>query len=119
MITAVVLDAKYKYDTVDDFFVEEETEDDDEQYDEQRRIAKRADLLTVHAYKDAIQGVTGAYVIYPGTNSSYDLWTESSDELHGIGAFPLYPSAGSSLTTAQKDNLKCFINRIVDKAKQD
>jgi predicted component of viral defense system (DUF524 family) len=119
VITAVVLDAKYKYDTVDDFFVEEETEDDDEQYDEQRRIAKRADLLTVHAYKDAIQGVTGAYVIYPGTNSSYDLWTESSDELHGIGAFPLYPSAGSSLTTAQKDNLKCFINRIVDKAKQD
>lgn len=50
----------------------------------------RADLLKMHAYKDAIRHSSGAYVIYPGTEEECQI--EYHEILPGLGAFPLRPT---------------------------
>lgn len=50
----------------------------------------RADLLKMHAYKDAIRRSSGAYVIYPGTEEERRV--EYHEILPGLGAFPLRPT---------------------------
>ena len=51
--------------------------------------AKRADLLKMHAYRDAVKRSVGAYVLYPGTEDA--LYREYQEILPGLGAFPLRP----------------------------
>jgi predicted component of viral defense system (DUF524 family) len=55
---------------------------------------KRADLLKMHSYKDAIRRTQGAYVIYPGTASR--TWRGFHEIFPGLGAFPLRPDGGDS-----------------------
>src|SRR5690625_4711044 len=50
----------------------------------------RADLLKMHAYRDAIRRSSGAYVIYPGTEQ--ELAAEYHEILPGLGAFALRPT---------------------------
>ena len=50
----------------------------------------RADLLKMHAYKDAIRRSSGAYVIYPGIEEERRV--EFHEILPGLGAFPLRPT---------------------------
>jgi hypothetical protein len=54
----------------------------------------RADLLKMHAYRDAIRRTQGAYVLYPG---DADLPLRGFHEvLPGLGAFALRPGGGSA-----------------------
>lgn len=55
---------------------------------------KRADLLKMHAYRDAIRRTHGAYVIYPGSQSRR--WEGFHEILPGLGAFPLRPDGGET-----------------------
>ena len=55
--------------------------------------AKRADLLKMHAYRDAIVRSAGAYVLYPG-DSDEEVLRAYTEILPGLGAFPLRPSLG-------------------------
>ena len=65
---------------------------------------KRADLLKMHAYRDAIRRTQGAYVLYPGQR---DLRRQGFHEvLPGLGAFALRPGAGS-------DALRKFLFDVV------
>lgn len=50
---------------------------------------KRADLLKMHAYKDAIRRTSGAYVLYPGTENR-DL-RGFHEIIPGLGAFSVRP----------------------------
>jgi hypothetical protein len=55
---------------------------------------KRADLLKMHAYRDAIRRTQGAYVLYPG---DVDLPLRGFHEvLPGLGAFALRPGGGTA-----------------------
>lgn len=50
---------------------------------------KRADILKMHAYKDAIRRTSGAYILYPGTEHSRK---EGFHEIiPGLGAFCISP----------------------------
>ena len=54
-------------------------------------IYKRADLLKMHAYKDAIRRTSGAYVLYPGTETST---VQGFHEIvPGLGAFSIRPGS--------------------------
>src|SRR5690606_17845175 len=73
-------------------FLEQNTENDlDEEKAENRKgIYKNADLLKMHAYKDAIRRTGGAYVLYTGDKSINQKGFH--EIIPGLGAFPGKPS---------------------------
>lgn len=70
LISHVHFDAKYKVDSLVKLFGESEVDLDNEKADQRNGNYKRADLLKMHAYRDAIRRSAGAYVLYPGTDQS-------------------------------------------------
>ena len=71
---------------------------------------KNEDIVKMHAYKDAIVGTVGAYVLYPGDKRR--LYYERNDErLESVGAFPLSPGEDKG----NKEDLKEFIISMIYK----
>ena len=85
-----------------------------EKRDERNGIYKNADLLKMHAYKDAIRRTGGAYVLYPGegdpekTNAKYLGFHEV---IPGLGAFAICPSKDKSRTGISE--LSEFIDKVI------
>lgn len=100
----VVLDAKFAMASVAEFSMDE-TDVLGSSH------AKSRDIVKMHAYRDAIEGVNAALVLFPGTNGAF--WSEDSaanirgiseigdvierivaGDLNGIGAVPISPIPG-------------------------
>ncbi|HLA80898.1 MAG TPA: DUF2357 domain-containing protein, partial [Thermoleophilia bacterium] len=76
-------DAKYRVDNLAQVL-------DQELDAESHGEAKRADLLKMHSYRDAIRRSAGAYVLYPGSGDRS--FREYHELLPGLGAFALRPT---------------------------
>ncbi|CAL2104631.1 DUF2357 domain-containing protein [Tenacibaculum sp. 190130A14a] len=109
LIVHVHFDAKYKIANLTDFIDQNTTKNLDEEKTENKKgIYKNADLIKMHAYKDAIRRTGGAYVLYPGDKS---LNRKGFHEIiPGLGAFPVRPSKNNSGI----GELKAFIIEIID-----
>jgi len=109
LIVHVHFDAKYKIANLTDFLEQNTTKDLDEEKTENKKgIYKNADLIKMHAYKDAIRRTGGAYVLYPGDKS---LNRKGFHEIiPGLGAFPVRPSKNDSGI----GELKAFILEIIE-----
>jgi predicted component of viral defense system (DUF524 family) len=105
LMSHVHFDAKYRIENVQQLFgVSDEeltqagqamdAELEAEKREQKDGRYKRADLLKMHAYRDAIRRTHGAYVIYPGTESRR--WEGFHEILPGLGAFPLRPEGGDT-----------------------
>ncbi len=81
---------------------------DNEKTQQRKGVYKNADLLKMHAYKDAIRRTGGAYVLYPGDASSDRRGFH--EIIPGLGAFPVRPSRTDTGITA----LRSFILGVVD-----
>jgi predicted component of viral defense system (DUF524 family) len=46
-------------------------------------------------YREAIKGVTGAYILYPGDQAVIYSAHNATDIYEGVGALPLKPEAGA------------------------
>lgn len=116
-IVHIHFDSKYK---VDNFIVEKEVTiiktDDGEETDsleiekkeERKGNFKNADLLKMHAYKDAIRRTGGSYILYPGTGvKNFEGFHEI---IPGLGAFAICPNEGENGTKALAD----FIDKVID-----
>jgi hypothetical protein len=106
IIVHIHFDAKYKIENLSQILSSDEDLDTEKESEAQGKY-KNADLLKMHAYKDAIRRTGGAYVLYPGNDI---LEKRGFHELiPGLGAFPIRPS--------KMDNgiseLKIFIQKIV------
>lgn len=109
LIVHVHFDAKYKIANLTDFIEQNSAKDLDEEKTENKKgIYKNADLIKMHAYKDAIRRTGGAYVLYPG-NKSLDR-KGFHEIIPGLGAFPLRPSKNDSGI----GELKSFILEIIE-----
>ena len=90
LITHIHFDAKYRLNKIT--LEDTNCEDEDllvEKEEQESGIYKRADLLKMHAYKDAIRRTSGAYILYPGTmNKSIKGFHEV---VPGLGAFSIRP----------------------------
>ena len=113
-IVHIHFDAKYKIANINQILGEDKNEEDlsFEKKDNLKGIYKNADLLKMHAYKDAIRRTSGAYVLYPGeTNKPLRGFHEI---LPGLGAFSIKPSENENetiyLENFLKDVLKHFLN---------
>lgn len=108
-IVHVHFDAKYKIANLTDFLEQNAENDLDEEKAENRKgIYKNADLLKMHAYKDAIRRTGGAYVLYPGDKSINKKGFH--EIIPGLGAFPVKPSK----TDSGIGELKAFILEIIE-----
>jgi predicted component of viral defense system (DUF524 family) len=88
-----------------------------EKRDERRGIYKNADLLKMHAYKDAIRRTGGAYILYPGTENPKPL--EGFHEIiPGLGAFAIRPSDGDNGTGKLSDFIDAIISHFNNMASQ-
>jgi len=79
-----------------------------EKRDERKGIYKNADLLKMHAYKDAIRRTGGAYVLYPGTEKHKE-FVGFHELIPGLGAFAIRPKEGEN-GSAELGN---FIDKII------
>ena len=109
LIVHVHFDAKYKVANLSDFLELNVGKDLNVEKEENRRgIYKNADLLKMHAYKDAIRRTGGAYVLYPGDKSINQKGFH--EIIPGLGAFPVKPSK----TDSGIGELKSFILEIIE-----
>jgi predicted component of viral defense system (DUF524 family) len=81
--------------------------------------AKSGDIEKMHAYRDALLGTRGSYVLYPSIDTEVKIFVRHADEgyrelnsLPSIGAFPLHPGDGQRIAE-QRLNLSRFISEAV------
>jgi predicted component of viral defense system (DUF524 family) len=109
LVAHLHFDAKYRIETLVELFGDgaiERADPDVASGQESEETVKRADLLKMHAYRDAIRRTAGAYVLYPGHENI--MWRGYHEILPGVGAFAVSPGDSSGF-----DALSIFIDDVV------
>ena len=88
-----------------------------EKEDEKKGRYKHADLLKMHAYKDAIRRTGGAYILYPGTENQKPL-KGFHEIIPGLGAFAIRPSSQNNGVSELSQFIDTVINHLLDRASQ-
>lgn len=122
LIVHIHFDAKYRVNKID-LGVDDSMNDEqmseallNEKKEQEEGIYKRADLLKMHAYKDAIRRTSGAYILYPGTVQQR--LKGFHEIIPGLGAFCLTPSNyDEELITLQVFLLK-IVEHMLDRTSQ-
>lgn len=104
-------DAKYRVENITELFGDGDEDLSDEKAQEKRGNYKRADLLKMHAYRDAIRRSEGAYILYPGGTSSPTRFLGFHEILPGLGAFALKPGASGEAVGLQ--HLSRFVDEVI------
>ena len=102
-VEALVLDAKFKFsgerlagvETADGSVAPDSSDGADSEPEPIRR-AVVADLHKMHAYRDALGDVVGAFVLFPGNSGRAFRAEQGGREADGIGAVPLVPGGDGS-----------------------
>ncbi len=129
LIVHIHFDSKYK---VDQFIINSnpigkltpeemkfalENQLNEEKEEEKKGKYKHADLLKMHAYKDAIRRTGGAYILYPGTENLKPL-KGFHEIIPGLGAFAIRPSFENNGITELSHFIDSVINHLLDRASQ-
>ena len=115
LIVHIHFDAKYKIENLTTLFNIDEALSSEKE-EQNKGTYKRANLLKMHTYRDAIRRTGGAYILYPGTESSRKIGFH--ELLPGLGAFAIKPSSTNSGTTEIKKFLKDIIKHFLNRASQ-
>lgn len=116
LIVHIHFDAKYK---VTQFQIQTSTDNDlieKEENNERKGIYKNADLLKMHAYKDAIRRSGGAYVLYPGTEKKEIRGFH--EIIPGLGAFSINPTGQDNDISELSKFIDLVIKHLLDRASQ-
>jgi predicted component of viral defense system (DUF524 family) len=115
LITHIHFDAKYRIEDLTSIFG---TNDylDEEKLDQAKGTFKRADLLKMHTYRDAIRRTAGAYILYPGSESTRIVGFH--ELLPGLGAFAIRPNKADTGIAHLKSFLKEVVNHFLNRASQ-
>lgn len=116
LIVHIHFDAKYKIENLQTIFGMENSLEEEKE-EQKKGTYKRADLLKMHAYKDAIRRTAGAYVLYPGTEKGYTRFG-FHEIIPGLGAFSIRPSKENSGTEELKFFLLEIIHHFINRASQ-
>lgn len=125
LIVHIHFDAKYKIENLIDILGDEKratTDEDiearlnDEKTEQKKGTYKRADILKMHTYRDAIRRTAGAYVLYPGTES--EGIRGFHEILPGLGAFAISPSRSSDGTMQLKKFLEEVVQHFLNRSSQ-
>ncbi len=72
------------------------------------------DLFKMHAYRDAIRRTSGAFILYPGSDTHPLRRSEYHEILPGLGAFVLRPNPNGLADDESAQSLRQFIEDVVD-----
>ena len=118
-IVHVHFDAKYRVENLTEMLGaasdEELIQDRAESASGKATAAKYADLLKMHAYRDAIRRTAGAYVIYPGDAGevrNYEEFNGFHEVLPGLGAYAIRPRKDGSAEGI--NDLRTFLDDVVE-----
>ena len=104
-------DAKYRVENITELFGDGDEDLNEEKAQQKRGNYKRADLLKMHAYRDAIRRSEGAYVLYPGVLNAPTRFQGFHEILPGLGAFALKPGANGEAIGLQQ--LSRFVDEVI------
>lgn len=114
----VHFDAKYRVHSIDKVFGKDslnESELNSERREQWSGSYKRADLLKMHAYRDAIRRSEGAYVLYPGSieeeGKGNKQWKGFHELLPGLGAFAIRPDENGDAQGIEA--LSSFLDQVM------
>ncbi len=109
-IVHIHFDAKYKINKVTEIIGKNANKEElnEEKLEQKKGTYKNADLLKMHAYKDAIRRTGGAYILYPGSEQASKIGFH--EILPGLGAFSVKPSK----TTVETKHLEVFIDQVIE-----
>lgn len=126
-VVHVHFDAKYKIEDYLKIFGErnasieydEGEEDNLSEIDNEERKGqyKRADLLKMHTYRDAIRRTAGAYILYPG-NGIPEQRQGFHEIVPGLGAFAINPSRSGKGVMELENFLKQILQHVLNRASQ-
>lgn len=116
LIVHLHFDAKYKVEKLVEI-LGDDTSLNQEKTEQKKGIYKRADLLKMHTYKDAIRRTAGAYVLYPGTEGQY-IKFGFHELIPGLGAFAIRPSKTDDGSKQLKDFLYDVVAHFENRASQ-
>lgn len=114
----VHFDAKYRVQKIEEIVGDSEIRLDEEKTENAKGIYKRADLLKMHAYKDAIRRTAGAYVLYPGENVRNFSPRGFHEIIPSLGAFAVRPSKVDNGTEDLKKFLESIADHLMNRASQ-
>jgi predicted component of viral defense system (DUF524 family) len=129
LIVHIHFDSKYKLDqfiiktnsienvTSEDLKSKIENQLNQEKEEEKMGKYKHADLMKMHAYKDAIRRTGGAYILYPGTESIKPL-KGFHEIIPGLGAFAIRPTKLNNGVIELSQFIDNVINHLLDRASQ-
>lgn len=107
----IQFDAKYRVENITELFGDADDDLSEEKAQQKHGNYKRADLLKMHAYRDAIRRSEGAYILYPGGASGPARFQGFHEILPGLGAFALKPGAGGEAVGLQ--HLSKFVDEVI------
>jgi len=121
LITHLHFDAKYKIENIIEH-LSEEKDLDKEKEEQSKGTYKRADLLKMHSYKDAIRRTGGAYILYPGNKQTRYSRMGFRELIPGLGAFQIRPSENGDTGSKAvekffEDVVYHFLNRTSQREK--
>jgi predicted component of viral defense system (DUF524 family) len=121
LMVHVHFDAKYRVENVRELLGDNNDdglfESDDDVKTVERTAAKYADLLKMHAYRDAVRRTAGAYVLYPGDPGDGQKFEGFHEVLPGLGAFAIRPDKDGRAQgmTALEEFLTKVIDHVANK----
>lgn len=104
-------DAKYRVENIAELFGDGDEDLSQEKSEQKRGNYKRADLLKMHAYRDAIRRSEGAYVLYPGEAGCPTRFQGFHEIIPGLGAFALKPGPNGEGVGLQ--HLSRFVDEVI------
>ncbi len=116
LIVHIHFDSKYKIENIKEILGDDEENLDNEKFEQQSGKYKRADLLKMHAYKDAIRRTGGAYVLYPGKISKQ--LKGFHEIIPGLGAFCIKPNKTNDGTEELKEFIVEVTQHLLNRAAQ-
>ena len=116
----VHFDSKYRVESLEELFGRAADDADAEEADARGKgNYKRADLLKMHAYRDAIRRSEGAYILYPGSDADRKNQDQRANEfrgfheiLPGLGAFAISP--GPDGKAKGMEHLNRFLDEVLE-----
>ncbi len=117
LIVHMHFDSKYKIEKLTEIIGRDDENLNIEKEEQRIGTYKRADLLKMHAYKDAIRRTGGAYVLYPG-NDRPVIMKGFHEIIPGLGAFCIRPSKNDDGTTELKSFIIEITKHLINRASQ-
>ncbi|NVO00719.1 MAG: DUF2357 domain-containing protein [Geobacteraceae bacterium] len=75
---------------------------------------KDEDIDKMHCYREAIKGVTGAYILYPGDNEVVYQSHNATGSYEGVGALPLKPEARARPVQQHLNNVRLIVEEFLN-----